>query len=186
MHRDRARRLDGRTAMWGPGRPAVSAVAAAVAARAENLVKRYGRVAGILPGGVEVVTAASAAAAQAQQLNRAPIEVTALRKRFGSAVALDGVPSTVLPAQVTDFVGLLVRPRSQCHRVHRRAAGTPARGPRAWVRPTDSPPSRPLQPGAGRRVAGGRHPRSLDVPLGVRAMSPLASRPKGNETASTT
>ena len=95
--------------MWGPGRPAVSAVAAAVAARAEDLVKRCGRVAGILPGGVEAVTAASAAAAQAQQLNRAPIEVTGLCKRFGSAVALDGIPFTVLPGQVTGFVGLPVR-----------------------------------------------------------------------------
>jgi ABC-2 type transport system ATP-binding protein len=35
----------------------------------------------------------------------ATIEVNALRKRFGSAVALDGMSFTVLPGQVTGFVG---------------------------------------------------------------------------------
>jgi ABC-2 type transport system ATP-binding protein len=36
----------------------------------------------------------------------ATIEVTVLRKRFGQAVALDGLAFTVLPGQVTGFVGL--------------------------------------------------------------------------------
>ena len=35
----------------------------------------------------------------------ATIEVSGLRKRFGSAVALDGMSFTVLPGQVTGFVG---------------------------------------------------------------------------------
>ena len=35
----------------------------------------------------------------------ATIEVTGLRKRFGSTVALDGMSFTVLPGQVTGFVG---------------------------------------------------------------------------------
>ena len=35
----------------------------------------------------------------------ATIEVTGLRKRFGPAVALDGVSFTVLPGRVTGFVG---------------------------------------------------------------------------------
>src|SRR5215467_8390956 len=35
----------------------------------------------------------------------ATIEVTGLRKRFGPAVALDGVSFAVLPGQVTGFVG---------------------------------------------------------------------------------
>ena len=35
----------------------------------------------------------------------ATIEVTGLRKRFGPAVALDGLSFTVLPGQVTGFVG---------------------------------------------------------------------------------
>ena len=35
----------------------------------------------------------------------ATIEVTGLRKRFGPAVALDGMSFTVLPGQVTGFVG---------------------------------------------------------------------------------
>src|SRR5215470_16357944 len=35
----------------------------------------------------------------------ATIEVSGLRKRFGPAVALDGVSFTVLPGQVTGFVG---------------------------------------------------------------------------------
>src|SRR3977135_862451 len=35
----------------------------------------------------------------------ATIEVNGLRKRFGPAVALDGMSFTVLPGQVTGFVG---------------------------------------------------------------------------------
>jgi len=35
----------------------------------------------------------------------ATIEVTGVRKRFGPAVALDGMSFTVLPGQVTGFVG---------------------------------------------------------------------------------
>jgi len=35
----------------------------------------------------------------------ATIEVTGLRKRFGPAVALDGLSFTVLPGRVTGFVG---------------------------------------------------------------------------------
>src|SRR5215469_15376803 len=35
----------------------------------------------------------------------ATIEVSGLRKRFGPAVALDGMSFTVLPGQVTGFVG---------------------------------------------------------------------------------
>ena len=35
----------------------------------------------------------------------ATIEVTGLRKRFGPAVALDGLSFTVLPGQVTGVVG---------------------------------------------------------------------------------
>lgn len=35
----------------------------------------------------------------------ATIEVTGLRKRFGSTVALDGMSFTVRPGQVTGFVG---------------------------------------------------------------------------------
>src|SRR6266566_5704139 len=35
----------------------------------------------------------------------ATIEVTGLRKRFGSALALDGMTFTVAPGQVTGFVG---------------------------------------------------------------------------------
>src|ERR1700733_1506102 len=35
----------------------------------------------------------------------ATIEVTGLRKRFGSATALDGMTFTVAPGQVTGFVG---------------------------------------------------------------------------------
>src|SRR5215472_16105135 len=35
----------------------------------------------------------------------ATIEVTGLRKRFGPAVALDGLSFTVTPGQVTGFVG---------------------------------------------------------------------------------
>src|SRR5262249_44395339 len=35
----------------------------------------------------------------------ATIELTGLRKRFGPAVALDGISFTVLPGQVTGFVG---------------------------------------------------------------------------------
>ena len=35
----------------------------------------------------------------------ATIEVADLRKRFGSAVALDGMSFAVMPAQVTGFVG---------------------------------------------------------------------------------
>ena len=35
----------------------------------------------------------------------ATIEVAGLRKRFGQAVALDGMSFTVLPGQVTGFVG---------------------------------------------------------------------------------
>ena len=35
----------------------------------------------------------------------ATIEVAGLRKRFGPAVALDGMSFTVLPGQVTGFVG---------------------------------------------------------------------------------
>jgi ABC-2 type transport system ATP-binding protein len=35
----------------------------------------------------------------------ATIELTGLRKRSGPAVALDGLPFTVLPGRVTDFVG---------------------------------------------------------------------------------
>jgi ABC-2 type transport system ATP-binding protein len=33
------------------------------------------------------------------------IEITGLRKRFGTAVALDGMTFTVKPGQVTGFVG---------------------------------------------------------------------------------
>jgi ABC-2 type transport system ATP-binding protein len=35
----------------------------------------------------------------------ATIEVTGLHKRFGSATALDGMSFTVMPGQVTGFVG---------------------------------------------------------------------------------
>src|SRR6266567_8765719 len=35
----------------------------------------------------------------------ATIEVTGLKKRFGSAMALDGMSFTVMPGQVTGFVG---------------------------------------------------------------------------------
>jgi ABC-2 type transport system ATP-binding protein len=35
----------------------------------------------------------------------ATIEVTGLRKRFGPALALDGMTFTVAPGQVTGFVG---------------------------------------------------------------------------------
>ena len=35
----------------------------------------------------------------------APIEVTGLRKRFGSTVALDGMSFIVAPGEVTGFVG---------------------------------------------------------------------------------
>ena len=35
----------------------------------------------------------------------ATIEVTGLRKRFGPATALDGMTFTVVPGQVTGFVG---------------------------------------------------------------------------------
>ena len=35
----------------------------------------------------------------------APIQVTGLHKRFGPATALDGMTFTVVPGQVTGFVG---------------------------------------------------------------------------------
>jgi len=38
-------------------------------------------------------------------MNEATIEVTGLRKRFGSTVALDGMSFTVGPGQVTGFIG---------------------------------------------------------------------------------
>ena len=38
-------------------------------------------------------------------MHDATIEVTGLRKRFGTTVALDGMTFTVQPGQVTGFVG---------------------------------------------------------------------------------
>jgi ABC-type uncharacterized transport system ATPase subunit len=38
-------------------------------------------------------------------MSNAPIEVTGLRKRYGPALALDGMSFTVQPGQVTGFVG---------------------------------------------------------------------------------
>jgi ABC-2 type transport system ATP-binding protein len=39
------------------------------------------------------------------QMSEATIEVTGLRKRFGPALALDGMSFTVWPGAVTGFVG---------------------------------------------------------------------------------
>jgi len=71
------------------------------------------------------------------------IEVTGLRKRFGSAVALDGMSFTVAPGQVTGFVGPNGAGKSTTMRV---VLGLDA-------------------PDAGTALVGGRPYRSLRDPL---------------------
>jgi ABC-2 type transport system ATP-binding protein len=73
----------------------------------------------------------------------ATIEVTGLRKRFGPAVALDGMSFTVLPGQVTGFVGPNGAGKSTTMRV---ILGLDA-------------------PDAGSALVGGRPYRSLRHPL---------------------
>ncbi|MGW3342741.1 ATP-binding cassette domain-containing protein [Nonomuraea rubra] len=74
----------------------------------------------------------------------ATIEVTGLRKRFGSTTALDGMTFTVLPGQVTGFVGPNGAGKSTTMRV---------------VLGLDAPDE-------GRALVGGRPYRSLRRPLG--------------------
>src|SRR5262249_41667180 len=73
----------------------------------------------------------------------ATIELTGLRKRFGPAVALDGISFTVLPGQVTGFVGPNGAGKSTTMRV---ILGLDA-------------------PDAGSALVGGRPYRSLRHPL---------------------
>jgi ABC-2 type transport system ATP-binding protein len=73
----------------------------------------------------------------------ATIEVTGLRKRFGAAVALDGMSFTVMPGQVTGFVGPNGAGKSTTMRV---------------VLGLDAPDE-------GRALVGGRPYRSLRHPL---------------------
>src|ERR1017187_3506773 len=73
----------------------------------------------------------------------ATIEVTGLRKRFGAAVALDGMSFTVMPGQVTGFVGPSGAGKSTTMRV---------------VLGLDAPDE-------GRALVGGRPSRSLRHPL---------------------
>src|ERR1700751_4022118 len=75
----------------------------------------------------------------------ATIEVTGLRKRFGPALALDGMTFNVQPGQVTRFVGPNGAGKSPTMRVI-LGLDAPQAGPAPGPAPPPAKPQRPQPP----------------------------------------